>query len=103
MLLRDRSAGIRRSASSCHTLVRVERDVDDIVADDDAVAVAKPMRLPHSLLGTIQKGAVGRDVVQPITAVAVMNLAMLARNETRRIRQRPVQMTIPTDIDRTLS
>lgn len=37
--------------------------------------------------------------MQPVPAIPEVDLAMLARDETLRIRQRPVKVGIPTDID----
>ncbi|MGY4331787.1 hypothetical protein ACVWWG_006204 [Bradyrhizobium sp. LB7.2] len=79
----------------------LQRNSDDVVADREPIAVAQAVRPAYALVGTIEKGAVGRDVVQPIATVAKVHLAMLSGNRPRRIRQRPVEVTVPANIDRT--
>ncbi|MBB4381149.1 hypothetical protein GGD61_005829 [Bradyrhizobium sp. SBR1B] len=81
--------------------VILERNGDDVMADREPVSVAQAVRPSHALVGAVEKSAVRRDVVQPIAAVAKVHLAMLAGNRPRRIRQRPVEVTVPANIDRT--
>ena len=57
----------------------------------------------HPVVSAVQEGSVGGYVVQPVGAVAVVNLAMLSGDEAGGIGQRPVEVLIAPDIDRPLA
>ena len=83
----DRSWG---HAAGPFCVVAIERDRDDVVTDGEPVAVAKPVRRTHPMVGTVQEDAVGGNVVQPVAAVMPAYLAVLAGNKAARVRQGPV-------------
>jgi hypothetical protein len=51
------------------------------------------------MLSAIDEGAIGRDVVNPVSAVAIANLAVLARDASARVGQRPVEVRIAAEIE----
>ena len=78
-------------------------DRDDVVAHRESVAAAEPMGLGHPMVGPVQKGAVGGDIVQPVAPVLIAYLAMLAGNVPGRVRQGPIEMRIASDVDAALA
>ncbi|MCW2325295.1 hypothetical protein M2229_005978 [Bradyrhizobium japonicum] len=99
MLLDRGFAQLRLLVWAAPASLILQRNSDDVVADREPVTVAQAVRPPHALVGTIEEGAVGRNVVQPIATVAKVHLAMFSGNRPRRIRQRPVKVTVPANID----
>ena len=81
----------------------VQRRDDDVLADGEAVAIAQAVRRLHAVVATIEEGAVGRDVVQPVAAIVTTDFDMLAGNEPGRVRQRPIQVGIAADVDTALA
>jgi len=100
-VVRDWLLGRRFGASG--SLVTVERHRHDVLADRQPVAIAQPVRRLQPAVAPIEKSAVGRDVVEPVSAVAVTHLAMLGRDVARRIGQGPIKVLIAADIDPALA
>ena len=71
--------------------------------DAKPVAIAKPVRRVHPMVGPVQEGAVGGNVVQPVPAVLIADLAMLAGNVAGRVGQGPIEMRVAPDVDATLA
>ncbi len=85
------------------SFLALDRDRHDVVAYRETVAVAEPVRRGHPMVGAVQEGAVGGDVVQPIASVLVADLAMLAGNVPGRVRQGPIEMRVAPDVDAALA
>ena len=81
----------------------IDRDRNNVMPDRKPIAVTKPMRCAHPMVGTVQEGAVGGYVVQPVTSVLVANFAMLAGNVAGRIGQGPIEMCSAPDVDAALA
>jgi hypothetical protein len=58
-------------------LLAIKRNCNDILSDRQPVAVAQLVRRLEAPVAAIEKCPVRRDVVKPISAVAVADLAML--------------------------
>ena len=67
----------------------------------DPVAVGKAMGFGHTSGIVVDGRAVRGDVMQPVATVAEVNFAVLARDESFGIRQRPVEIRVTADIDST--
>ena len=87
-----RSAGLRGGLA-----LHLHRD--DVGADGEPVPVAQEIGGVEPVLGAVDIGAVGRNVVQPVAAVAKTNLEMLARHGAARVRERPVEMGVTAHIE----
>lgn len=61
------------------------------------------VRLRHAVAGAVQECAIRGHVMQPIAAVLITDLAMLAGNVTGRIRQRPIEVGRAADVDAPLA
>src|SRR5699024_9775443 len=68
-------------------------------ADMDPVAIHQPVRLRQAARTPVKSRPVGRDIMQPVTAIPVADLAMLARYESLRIRQCPVEIGVAANIE----
>src|SRR5439155_20885039 len=68
----------------------VDRNRNDIAADQQPVTMGQPVRSGHALAGAVDEGPVARDVVKPEGARLVAHLAMPGRDELVRIGERPV-------------
>ena len=76
-----RGRGGRRRATA-RRLLSLDRDRDDIGADVQPVAVAQEIGRVEAVGRAIDERAIGRNVVQPISAIAKADLAMLARRRS---------------------
>ena len=101
LVIRYRLLGRRFGAAG--SLFTVERHCDDVLADRQPVAMAQPMRRLEPAVASIEKRAIGRDVIEPVAAVAVAHLAVLAGDVARRVGQGPIEVLIAADIDHALA
>src|SRR6185369_4931091 len=97
------AAGVGGHALGGVRLLARKLDADDVVADLDPVAVAQPVRLADPPRVLVDESAVGRDVAQPVAAVLVADLAMLARDHAIGIGQDPVEVLVAADIEAALA
>lgn len=92
--------GLGRRSRCCGHATQL--DCDDVGADVDPVAVLETVGFGYPPRHPVDGRSIGRNVVQPVPAIAEMNLAVLSGNESLGIGQRPVQIGISPDIDATL-
>src|SRR5664279_6282694 len=57
----------------------------------------------ETAFSSIQEGAIGRDVMEPVGAIVPPNFAMPSGNETARVRQRPIQIGIAPNVQTALA
>ena len=100
---RLRRRGRSRKVFATCFLGTVDRYGYDVLADRETISVTELVRRSHALLGAVQEGAVGGNIMEPIAAVAIPNFTVLAGDVAGRIRQRPIEMRASPDVDAALA
>ena len=93
----QRDPGRRGRAPKLSPLLN--RNGDNVGPDVQPIAISQEVRGVEPVLGAVDKGAVGRDVVKPVSAVAIANLAVLARDASAWVGQGPIEVRIAAKIE----
>ena len=95
--------GSRAGSIAIPGFLAVEIHPDDVVADLDAVTILQPMRICQAPRVLVDECTVGGSIAQPVSAVLIADLAMLAGDDAAGIGQHPVEILVASDIEAALA
>ena len=87
-----------RDPGGCFRYRRLYRDRDHVFANVELVAVDQLVGALDPLRVVVDEGAIGRDVIEPVSAVEKPDFAMLARDEPAWVGQSPIEMLITAKV-----